>query len=93
MGLQFEWDTKKAAVNDKKHRVTFSEAASVFGDPFSSSFPDPDHSIQEDRFLLIGRSQRGNILVVAHTERGDRIRIISARKATSKERKYYEEKI
>jgi uncharacterized DUF497 family protein len=89
--MEFEWDQDKAARNFKKHKVPFSEAASVFGDPLSSTFPDPDHSIKEDRFITIGTSERDRVLVVSHTDRQDRIRIISARKATRRERKTYEE--
>ncbi len=91
MELNFEWNFEKAKENLKKHRVSFEEAATVFADLLSMSFPDPDHSHGESRYLLIGRSFAGNILVVAHTERGSKIRIISARKATRKERKSYEE--
>ncbi|MFC1783271.1 BrnT family toxin [Planctomycetota bacterium] len=89
--MDFEWDSDKARLNLKKHCITFEEAATVFADPLSMTFPDPDHSHGEDRFVLIGKSFEGNILVIAHTERGKKIRIINARKATRKERKYYEE--
>ena len=89
--MQFEWDKDKAASNLKKHGVSFKEAATVFGDPLSDTFDDPDHSADENRFITIGMSGRGRILVVAHMERDYNIRIISAREATNKERKYYEE--
>jgi uncharacterized DUF497 family protein len=87
----FEWDSRKEARNQQKHGVSFREAATVFGDPLSTEFPDPDHSQDEERYIIIGMSRRGRILVVAHTERGDTIRIISARRATRDERRFYEE--
>ena len=89
--MEFEWDEDKAAGNLKKHKVAFTEAATVFGDPLSATFPDPDHSTDEDRFITIGSSDRDHVLVVSHTDRDERIRIISARKATRRERKVYEE--
>jgi uncharacterized DUF497 family protein len=89
--MEFEWDEDKAERNLKKHKVAFQEAATVLGDPLSVTFPDPDHSIDENRFITIGTSDRGRVLVVSHTDREDRTRIISARKATRKERKFYEE--
>jgi uncharacterized DUF497 family protein len=89
--MEFEWDEDKAASNLKKHKVTFGEAATVFGDSLSSTFPDPDHSIDEDRYITIGTSDRDRVLIVSHTDREGRIRIISARKATRHERKAYEE--
>jgi uncharacterized DUF497 family protein len=91
MALQFEWDTAKAKSNSEKHGVSFEEAATVFGDAMSLTINDPDHSQTEDRFITIGSSHTGKILVVVHTERGDNIRIISARRASRKERKTYEE--
>ena len=91
MALAFEWDSHKAARNVHKHGVSFNEAASVFGDPVAVTFYDPDHSVNEYRFITIGLSNRAKILVIAHTDRESRIRIISARKATSTERDYYEE--
>jgi len=91
MALTFEWDQKKASSNLRKHGVSFKEAATAFGDPLSLTIPDPDHSIGEDRFVLIGESQKERLLVVAHTERSDTIRIISARLATRGERKSHEE--
>jgi uncharacterized DUF497 family protein len=91
MGIEFEWDPNKAEKNIKKHQVSFNEAATVFGDPLSMTFYDPDHSIDEDRYITVGLSRLGELLVVSHADRGDRIRIISARKATRRERKFYEE--
>ena len=91
MGLTFEWDANKAAVNTIKHGVSFEEAATAFGDPLSITVADPDHSIDESRFVLIGRTVRDQIVVVVHTERGDNIRIISARLATRRESKDYEQ--
>lgn len=89
--MEFEWNPHKATLNFEKHGVSFQEAATVFNDPLSVTFPDPDHSIGESRYVIIGISRFRQILVVAHTERGDNIRIISARKATRQERKFYEE--
>ena len=91
--MEFEWDPKKAAANLKKHKVSFEEAATVFGDPLSITVPDPDHSLEEDRYLTVGMSERGRLLIIAHTEEegGERIRIISARPLTPRERKAYEE--
>ena len=89
--LEFEWDEKKASANEKKHGVAFQEAASVFGDKLAVTFPDPDHSAAEDRFLTFGMSQAGRLLVISHTDRGDNVRIISARELTRPERTIYEE--
>ena len=89
--LEFEWDDAKARKNATKHGVTFEEAQSVFGDQLSSTFPDPDHSFEEDRLITIGTSERNRVLVVSHTDREGRTRIISARKATRRERSAYEE--
>jgi len=89
--LQFEWDSAKAADNLAVHGVSFEEAATVFRDALSATGPDPDHSVGEERFVTFGVSTSGRLLVVAHTEIGDIIRIISARPATSGERKIYEE--
>jgi uncharacterized DUF497 family protein len=83
--MQFEWNPDKASRNLQKHGVSFQEAAMVFGDSLSATFPDPDHSIGESRYVTIGLSRLGRLLVVAHTDRGDRIRIISARVATRQE--------
>ena len=89
--MQFEWDSKKAAANLKKHGISFQEAATAFGDPLSLIFPDPDHSIEENRFVSMGLASTGRLLVVAHTDRNDTVRIISAREATRRERIVYEE--
>ena len=89
--MEFEWDNNKAVTNLQKHGVSFAEAATVFGDPLSTTFPDPDHSINESRFITIGLSTGSKIIILSHTDRGDRIRIISARKATRKEQRFYEE--
>ena len=91
MALQFAWDARKAAANLRKHGVAFAEATTAFGDPLSLTIPDPDHSEDEGRFLLIGRSTRQHLVVVAHVERGDTVRLISARPATRRERIVYEE--
>ena len=89
MKLNFEWDEEKAKANLKKHRVSFEEATTVFIDPFSITIPNPDHLVKEQRY--IGISDRDHILVVVYTERGSNMRIINCRKATSSERKLYEE--
>lgn len=89
--MEFEWDSKKAKRNFKKHKVSFEEAATVFGDPLSLTIEDPLHSDDEERFVIIGESNRRQLLVVVHTERSDKIRIISARLATPHERQDYEE--
>jgi uncharacterized DUF497 family protein len=91
MHIEFEWDPDKAKKNIEKHRVSFNEAATVFGDPLSMTFYDPDHSIDESRFITVGLSRLGKLLIVSHTDRDDRIRIISARETTRRERKFYEE--
>lgn len=88
--MEFEWDPEKAAANAKKHGVEFSEAMTVFGDPLELTIADPDHSEDEQRFLSIGSSAAGRLLVVAYTERAGRTRIISAREASAQERKHYE---
>jgi uncharacterized protein len=89
--MEFEWDPEKAAGNLAKHGVAFPEAATVFGDPLAITYSDPDHSEDDDRFLTFGHSSEGHLLVVSHTDRGRRTRIISARRATRKERKLYEQ--
>jgi hypothetical protein len=89
--MEFEWNPDKAAINLQKHGISFQEAATVFGDLLSVTFPDPDHSIGEDRYVIIGMSRLGQLLVVSHTDRGNRTRIISARRATRQERRFYEE--
>ena len=92
MGLTFEWDAKKAVQNLKKHGASFDEAKTVFGDPLSSTREDPAHSTPgEQRFVIIGHSDRRRTLVVVHSKRGDTIRIISARKGSGPEREAYEE--
>jgi len=88
--MHFEWDRAKADSNRRKHRVTFTEAASAFYDPFSATFPDPDASRTEERLVTIGHSSQGRLLVVVHTEQDETIRIISARLATAHERKRHE---
>jgi uncharacterized protein len=89
--VEFEWDPAKAAKNLRKHGVSFTEAATVFGECLSVTAPDPDHSLEEDRYVSVGRSGRNRLLLVAHTEREDHIRIISARELTRSEREAYEE--
>lgn len=91
MPLSFEWDGRKAKANIAKHGVSFEEASTVFGDPLSLTIPDPAHSKGEDRSVVLGQSHQRKLLVVVHTERGDNIRIISARRASRRERKCYEE--
>lgn len=91
MELKFEWDDAKSRSNQSKHGVSFAEAATVFGDALSVLIPDPLHSEDEERWTLLGRSQRQRLLVVVHTEREGAIRLISARPATAKEKKNYEE--
>jgi uncharacterized protein len=88
--MQFEWDREKAKRNLKKHMVSFDEAVTVFYGPLSATFNDPDHSDKERRLITIGYSSQSRLLAVAHTERGDTIRIISARLATAHERKRHE---
>ncbi len=88
--MQFGWDKNKDSANLKKHSISFSEATTVFGDPLSITFYDPDHSKYEHRYITIGTSKFNRILVIAHTDRGKITRIISARKVTRAERKYYE---
>ncbi len=89
--MKFEWDPKKARSNLRKHEVSFEEAATALRDTMSATGPDPDHSITEDRYVTFGVSERGRLLVVAHTDKGDTVRIISARVASKGERKIYEE--
>ena len=91
MQTLFEWDSHKAEANLRKHGVSFEEAQTVFTDPLSITLPDPDHSEDEERFIDIGMSDNRRVLVVVYTERGQRIRLISARQATAAERKQYEE--
>ncbi len=89
--MVFEWDVNKAAVNLVKHGVSFDEAKTVFDDPLYVDFYDPDHSDSEHRYIIIGMSQQGRLLLIAYTERGDVTRLISAREATRMERKTYEQ--
>ena len=88
--MQFTWDPAKAEQNLDTHGVSFQEATTVFGDPLAGTIPDPDHSVGEERSITVGHSTAGQLLVVCHVEQGDTIRIISARRATSHERKDYE---
>ena len=89
--MHFDWDPRKAVANRRKHKVTFEEASTVLRDPLSATARDPDHSVDEDRYITFGVSSRGRLLVVSHTERGNVIRIISARVAKTVERQIYEE--
>lgn len=91
--MEFEWNPDKAELNIEKHGVSFQEATTVFNDSLSVTFPDPDHSIGESRYVIIGISRFGQLLVVAHTDRREKVRIISARKATRQEKRFYEEGI
>jgi uncharacterized DUF497 family protein len=89
--MNFEWDPNKAKINLQKHGVSFLEAGTVFGDDFAITVPDPDHSDDEERYITVGWSNRHKLLIVSHMDRGDQIRIISARELTQGERKAYEE--
>ncbi len=89
--MVYEWDSGKAAANLKKHRVAFTEAATVFLDPLALTYRDPDHSEGEQRYITVGQSGQGRVILVAHLDRGDRIRIISARRARRKEAHEYRE--
>ena len=89
--MQFEWDDNKAASNLSKHEVSFEEAKTVFDDPLYVDFYDPDRSEDEERYLIVGESNRGRLLIVSYTERGNSIRLISAREVTRSEREAYEE--
>ncbi len=89
--MHFEWDPKKARANRRKHGVTFQEATSALRDVFSATAHDPDHSDDEERFVTFGVSSQGRLLTVSHTDRGNAIRVISARLATNAERQIYEE--
>ncbi len=89
--MDFEWDSEKAKENEAKHGVPFGEASEVFGDDHSSTVPDPDHSEDEDRYLIFGVARNGRYLVVSYTEREERIRLISARTMTPRERRAYEQ--
>jgi uncharacterized protein len=90
MGLEFEWDRDKARRNVEKHEISFEEAATVFGDPFSLTIEDPSHSEYEVRFVTVGETVRQKLVVVVHTNRGRSVRVISARRATRRERRTYE---
>jgi uncharacterized DUF497 family protein len=89
--MELEWDEEKNTINVREHGLSFEEAATVFGDLLSDTFDDPDHSTEEYRFLTIGTSEKGKLIIVSHTDRDDRIRIISARELTRQERRSYEE--
>ena len=89
--MNFEWDPGKAAQNRRKHEIAFYEAATVFGDPSAPTYPEPGHSISEQRFITVGSSNTGRLLIVAHADRGEKIRIISARKTTMGERNEYDQ--
>ena len=91
MWQEFEWDEAKANANKRKHKISFDEAKTVFGDPLAKTINDPDHSIEERRLLDLGESSTGRLLVVSYTQRKNLIRIISCRKATAAERQMYEE--
>jgi uncharacterized protein len=88
--MNFEWHPSKAERNHAKHGVSFEEATTIFDDPLADVVPDLDHSVEEDRFICMGTSEQGRLLVVVFTEAGDTIRIVSARQATPKEKKHYE---
>jgi uncharacterized DUF497 family protein len=90
--VNFEWDPSKAKQNRRKHRASFCEAATVFGDLLAVTYCDPDHSTSEQRFITVGMSELSRVLIVAHTDRDENIRISIARKATRREREHYEEK-
>ena len=90
-GVTFEWDARKASANFKKHGVTFEEASSVFFDPLATTYPDPDHSLDERREVTLGYTMKKDLVFVSHCERGERIRIIGARPATRAERRKHEE--
>ena len=88
--MEFKWDEKKAATNLANHGISFDEAKTVFDDPLYVDFYDPDHSYDEHRYLIVGESRQGRLLIVSYTERGDAVRLISAREVTLAERKAYE---
>ena len=90
--MEFEWDEKKLRTNISKHGISFDEATTIFDDPLYVDFYDPDHSEKEQRYIIFGTSERGRILMVSYTERGNRIYLISARKATPAERESYEKR-
>ena len=88
--MRFEWNKDKARLDLQKHGISFDEAATVFYDPLSATFDDPDHSFGEKRFITIGHSSSGRLLLVSHTDRGDAVRVISARRATAHEKRRHE---
>ena len=90
--VNFDWIRAKRDGIAKRHWISFLEAATVFGDPLAETYPDPDHSMAERRFITVGMSSAGRVLMVAHADRDENIRIISARKTTAREREQYEEK-
>jgi uncharacterized protein len=90
VSLKFEWHPRKAIHNRRKHQVSFEEASTVFADPLSATVPDIDHSVEEERYITIGYSEQRRLLIISHTERNNRIRIISARELTPRERLEYE---
>lgn len=87
--MRFQWDSRKAAANLRKHAVSFDEASTVFGDPLAATIPDPEHSSDEDRFVTLGHSASERLIVVVHGVRGEDVRIITARRATGGEKKKY----
>ena len=89
--MEFEWDDEKAKANLTKHGVSFDEAKTVFDDPLYVDFYDPDHSFEEHRYIIIGESKQGRLIIISYTERGDVVRLISAREVTRSERETYEE--
>ncbi len=89
--MEFEWNPAKAAINLEKHDISFPEASTVFEDALSVTFPDPDHSIGEEQYVIIGMSDSERLLIVSHTDRESHIRIISARSANRQEKRFYEE--
>ena len=89
--MEFEWDPDKATQNQAQHGVSFPEATTVFDDSYSVAVPDPDHSFDEARYIIVGASHRNRLLMVAYTERGERIRLISARELTRREKEVYEQ--
>jgi uncharacterized protein len=91
VSYNFKWHPEKALTNLQKHEVSFEEASTVFGDPLSMNMPDPDHSLHEERFIILGHSHRRRLLVVAYAERGTKTCLISARHAGKRERRQYEE--
>lgn len=91
--MEFEWNPQKAAKNLQKHKIAFVEAATVFSDPLSVTAPDPDHSLDEDRFIIVGQTHKNRLVMVSFVERRNRIRIISARELTHPERNAYEEEL